>query len=231
MENLIRTSSGNLRSSNTTTNNGLDPSQLQAFPTFVYSSVKDFRKEKYGLECAICLLEFEDHSFLRLLNFCYHVFHQECIDLWLESHKTCPVCRRDLENPPPNEKSQDSSINNDHHGIHDIHVPSVEDHDHESSEEDHDRDYSHYTCIDIREDDPDHDVNRDLQGHDPQDCCISTTLQQQHQQGKQNNDNKEVRFCRSHSTGHSIVLTRGGGGGRRRRSRRRSRRNSWRRGG
>merc|ERR1712226_937618 len=60
---------------------GLDPSLIQSFPTFLYSSVKDFRKEEYGLECAICLLEFEDDSLLRLLPVCYHVFHQECIDL------------------------------------------------------------------------------------------------------------------------------------------------------
>ncbi|GFZ15457.1 RING/U-box superfamily protein [Actinidia rufa] len=76
---------------------GLDPITIQSFPTFPYSSVKDLRKEKYGLECAICLSEFLDDDILRLLTTCCHVFHQECIDLWLESHKTCPVCRRSLD--------------------------------------------------------------------------------------------------------------------------------------
>ncbi|KAF8032555.1 hypothetical protein BT93_D1458 [Corymbia citriodora subsp. variegata] len=79
--------------------NGLDPSLLQAFPTFVYSAIKNFRQEKCGLECAICLAEFDDESVLRLLTVCYHVFHQECIDLWLTSHKTCPVCRGNLDLP------------------------------------------------------------------------------------------------------------------------------------
>ncbi|KAK1436317.1 hypothetical protein QVD17_02096 [Tagetes erecta] len=78
---------------------GLDPSIISTFPTFTYSNVKDFRRETYGLECAICLCEFEDDNVLRLLTKCYHVFHQECIDLWLESHKTCPFCRCSLETP------------------------------------------------------------------------------------------------------------------------------------
>ncbi|XP_027362851.1 RING-H2 finger protein ATL29-like [Abrus precatorius] len=79
---------------------GLDPSLLQTFPTFLYATVKNLRKEKkYSLECAICLVEFEDDSMLRLLTICYHVFHQECIDLWLRSNKTCPVCRTDLDSP------------------------------------------------------------------------------------------------------------------------------------
>ncbi|KAD4384608.1 hypothetical protein R6Q59_011251 [Mikania micrantha] len=78
---------------------GLDPSVIRSFPTFIYSNVKDFRRESYGLECAICLCEFEDDNVLRLLTKCCHVFHQECIDLWLESHKTCPFCRRSLETP------------------------------------------------------------------------------------------------------------------------------------
>ncbi|KAL3645547.1 hypothetical protein CASFOL_010727 [Castilleja foliolosa] len=78
---------------------GLDPLIVQSFPTFNYSTVKEYRKEKYGLECAICLIEFRGSNVLRLLTTCYHVFHQECVDLWLESHNTCPVCRRNLESP------------------------------------------------------------------------------------------------------------------------------------
>nr|XP_043622874.1 RING-H2 finger protein ATL29-like [Erigeron canadensis] len=78
---------------------GLDPTIISTFPTFLYSNVKEFRRETYGLECAICLCEFEDDNVLRLLTKCYHVFHQDCIDLWLESHKSCPFCRCGLETP------------------------------------------------------------------------------------------------------------------------------------
>ncbi|KAF8096759.1 hypothetical protein N665_0301s0007 [Sinapis alba] len=82
-------------------NLGLDLRIINSFPTFPYFSIKDLRQEKYGLECAICLHEFDGDHVLRLLTTCYHVFHQECIDLWFESHKTCPVCRYDLDPPPP----------------------------------------------------------------------------------------------------------------------------------
>ncbi|KAI3494820.1 hypothetical protein L1887_40432 [Cichorium endivia] len=78
---------------------GLDPSIIKSFPTFMYSSVKDYRRENYGLECAICLCEFKDENILRLLTKCCHVFHQECIDLWLGSHKSCPCCRCSLDTP------------------------------------------------------------------------------------------------------------------------------------
>ncbi|KAJ1423070.1 Zinc finger, RING-type [Sesbania bispinosa] len=91
---------------------GLDPSVLEGFPTFLYASVKDLRKEKHSLECAICLLEFEDDSMLRFLTVCCHVFHQECIDLWLRSHKTCPVCRADLDSMPKCEEE-----NNNHNAL------------------------------------------------------------------------------------------------------------------
>ncbi|KAK8560811.1 hypothetical protein V6N13_026246 [Hibiscus sabdariffa] len=79
--------------------NGLDPDLVQAFPTFYYSTVKESRREKYGLECAICLGEFEDDDLLRLLTICCHIFHKECVDLWLQSNKTCPVCRQELDVP------------------------------------------------------------------------------------------------------------------------------------
>ncbi|KAK1408936.1 hypothetical protein QVD17_41106 [Tagetes erecta] len=92
---------------------GLDPLIISSFPTFKYSSVKEYRRENYGLECAICLCEFKDENVLRLLTKCYHVFHQECIDSWLGSHKSCPCCRCSLDTPINSpEKSPVSGNNN-----------------------------------------------------------------------------------------------------------------------
>jgi hypothetical protein len=47
-------------------------------------------------ECAVCLSEFESEDSLRLLPKCKHVFHLECIDVWFQSHSTCPLCRASL---------------------------------------------------------------------------------------------------------------------------------------
>lgn len=81
---------------------GLDASVIETFPTFTYAEVKDHQIGKGALECAVCLNEFEDDETLRLIPKCDHVFHPECIDAWLQSHDTCPVCRADL-NPQPGE--------------------------------------------------------------------------------------------------------------------------------
>ncbi|XP_015890655.3 E3 ubiquitin-protein ligase ATL31 [Ziziphus jujuba] len=72
---------------------GLDRLVIDSFPILVYSSVKDLKIGKGALECAVCLSEFEDYDTLRLLPKCDHVFHPNCIDAWLASHTTCPVCR------------------------------------------------------------------------------------------------------------------------------------------
>lgn len=81
---------------------GLDASVIETFPIFTYAEVKDHQIGKGALECAVCLNEFEDIETLRLIPKCDHVFHPECIDAWLQSHDTCPVCRADL-NPQPDE--------------------------------------------------------------------------------------------------------------------------------
>lgn len=75
---------------------GLDPTVIETFPIFVFSAVKSLKIGKGSLECAVCLSEFEDSETLRLLPKCSHVFHPDCIDAWLASHVTCPVCRSKL---------------------------------------------------------------------------------------------------------------------------------------
>lgn len=45
------------------------------------------------LECVICLSVFEDGENGRMLPKCGHAFHVDCIDMWLTSHCSCPICR------------------------------------------------------------------------------------------------------------------------------------------
>ncbi|EPS65602.1 hypothetical protein M569_09181, partial [Genlisea aurea] len=49
-----------------------------------------------GTECAVCLGEFQQDEALRLLPKCRHAFHLPCIDTWLKSHPSCPICRGNI---------------------------------------------------------------------------------------------------------------------------------------
>ncbi|URE06823.1 E3 ubiquitin-protein ligase [Musa troglodytarum] len=75
---------------------GLSPEILETFPTMAYVEAKALMEGRGALECAVCISEFADDEALRLLPGCCHVFHPDCIDAWLASHITCPVCRTDI---------------------------------------------------------------------------------------------------------------------------------------
>ncbi|KAL6285281.1 hypothetical protein ACE6H2_009671 [Prunus campanulata] len=83
-----------------TVRKGLDPLVLKSLPVLVFPS-EDF---KDGLECAVCLSELVQGEKARLLPKCSHGFHVDCIDMWFQSHSTCPICR----NPVAPESSVDS---------------------------------------------------------------------------------------------------------------------------
>ncbi|RZC63751.1 hypothetical protein C5167_025538 [Papaver somniferum] len=73
---------------------GLDISTIASLPLFVYKSDDVINANGPVLdECAICLSTFEEHEVGRLLPVCQHSFHVECIDMWLRSHSSCPICR------------------------------------------------------------------------------------------------------------------------------------------
>ncbi|KAL8263383.1 hypothetical protein R6Q59_024732 [Mikania micrantha] len=73
---------------------GIDKKAIESLPLFRFSSLKG---SKDGLECVVCLSKFEDSELLRLLPKCRHAFHMKCIDQWLESHSTCPLCRYNFD--------------------------------------------------------------------------------------------------------------------------------------
>ncbi|KAM7470614.1 hypothetical protein LguiA_008797 [Lonicera macranthoides] len=63
------------------------------------STVKYMKQEhgkENGGECPVCLSAFVDGEEVRQLNVCNHSFHVACIDTWLCSHSSCPVCRASI---------------------------------------------------------------------------------------------------------------------------------------
>ncbi|KAG5190043.1 hypothetical protein JKP88DRAFT_232657 [Tribonema minus] len=49
------------------------------------------------LQCVICLGDYTTgESLCRLPCPFQHVYHVECINLWLDGHSTCPYCKYDL---------------------------------------------------------------------------------------------------------------------------------------
>ncbi|KAK7372993.1 hypothetical protein VNO80_06386 [Phaseolus coccineus] len=89
--------------------NGLSQATIETFPTFLYSDVKGFKIGKDTLACAVCLSEFQDHETLRVIPKCCHVYHPNCIDLWLTSNSTCPVCRANLV-PQPEDMNMNTNM-------------------------------------------------------------------------------------------------------------------------
>lgn len=72
---------------------GVEQVFIDTLPVFLYGSIRGL---KDSADCAVCLNEFANEDKLRLLPKCKHAFHTECIDTWLLSNSTCPLCRRSL---------------------------------------------------------------------------------------------------------------------------------------
>ncbi|KAJ0967343.1 hypothetical protein J5N97_024260 [Dioscorea zingiberensis] len=68
---------------------GLDAYLIQSIPIFRFTKASDPSFH----ECAVCLNEFQEDEKLRVLPSCSHAFHIDCIDVWLQTHPNCPLCR------------------------------------------------------------------------------------------------------------------------------------------
>lgn len=75
---------------------GLDQAFIDGLPVFQYKEIKGLKEP---FDCAVCLCEFSEKDKLRLLPMCSHAFHISCIDTWLLSNSSCPLCRGTLLTP------------------------------------------------------------------------------------------------------------------------------------
>ncbi|KAE8711513.1 DNA excision repair protein ERCC-1-like [Hibiscus syriacus] len=160
---------------------GLEASVIETFPTMVYSEVKVHKIGKGDLECAVCLNEFEDDETLRLIPKCDHVFHPECIDAWLASHTTCPVCRANLAPEPDHSVSQPTDVA-------EVDLESQNDGGDSDTEEDRRRNPNN--------------VDYDVEAPVVQVMGLNRTLNRNRTRGSRT---RRFFFPRSHSTGHSLV--------------------------
>ncbi|XP_022731460.1 RING-H2 finger protein ATL74-like [Durio zibethinus] len=73
-------------------NTALKKNALSRIPVITYGSGLNVT----GTDCPICLGEFAEGEKVRILPKCGHGFHAKCIDTWLLSNSSCPLCRQAL---------------------------------------------------------------------------------------------------------------------------------------
>ncbi|CAD6343046.1 unnamed protein product [Miscanthus lutarioriparius] len=89
-----RRGDGTAGSNGATRTRGVDPELLRSLPVTVYV----YRAAVPGSKVDA---ELEDGEEARFLPCCGHGFHAECVDMWLASHTTCPLCRLTVSKPDP----------------------------------------------------------------------------------------------------------------------------------
>ncbi|KAK1610413.1 hypothetical protein QYE76_034086 [Lolium multiflorum] len=74
---------------------------LTKLPEFAYTRSARHKGESGGggdgAQCSVCLGTVQAGEIVRMMPLCKHLYHIECIDMWLASHDTCPLCRSEVE--------------------------------------------------------------------------------------------------------------------------------------
>lgn len=77
---------------------GLDAAAIAGLPVATYRRPPSASPggQDDAAQCPICLGEFAEGERVKALPRCGHCFHPECVDAWLCSRPSCPVCRGSL---------------------------------------------------------------------------------------------------------------------------------------
>uniref|UniRef100_A0ACD5U1Z7 Uncharacterized protein n=1 Tax=Avena sativa TaxID=4498 RepID=A0ACD5U1Z7_AVESA len=79
---------------------GLDADAINGLPVTLYSPPHTTgqkggggEEEEREAECSICISALAAGDKVKALPPCGHCFHPDCVDAWLRSHASCPLCR------------------------------------------------------------------------------------------------------------------------------------------
>lgn len=70
---------------------GMDASEIARLPVTEYKNDSNKTENEFN-SCRICLSDYEQGDQIRTLP-CFHRFHQDCIDQWLQRDTKCPICK------------------------------------------------------------------------------------------------------------------------------------------
>ena len=71
---------------------GLDGPIIESYPKIVLGESVRLPRPNNG-PCSICLCEYKVNDTVRCVPDCNHCFHVDCVDEWLRTCATCPLCR------------------------------------------------------------------------------------------------------------------------------------------
>ena len=77
---------------------GLDAHAINGLPVTLYSPppARKSGEDEREVECSICITALVVGDKVKALPPCGHCFHPDCVDPWLRSHPSCPLCRTGL---------------------------------------------------------------------------------------------------------------------------------------
>lgn len=89
--------SGHAPSQQTAPRQGLDPNAISNLPIILHRPSANSNEA----ECPICLGIFRSGEKVKVLPDCRHCYHSECVDEWLRTQSSCPLCRAPLRVESP----------------------------------------------------------------------------------------------------------------------------------
>ncbi|KAL6634159.1 hypothetical protein ACP70R_026830 [Stipagrostis hirtigluma subsp. patula] len=94
-----------IRGDNTRLECGLKKEMREMLPVVIFKESFLIRET----QCSVCLADYQPDERLQRIPPCGHTFHIDCIDHWLSTNTTCPLCRVSLL-PAPKTTSIDPDL-------------------------------------------------------------------------------------------------------------------------